>query len=120
MADLLIKQGVSDNISEVKAEILDALFANKPSRLLEGLMKQMGYSKESLQQEAFSKDRHWQRELDELIVLKTKTLAGFQASYEVPTNRKNHRERLELHNALLRRDLQAIEHDDKPPEATGQ
>jgi formate dehydrogenase maturation protein FdhE len=83
-------------------------------------MKHKGYSKESLQQEAFSKDRHWQRELDELIVLKTKTLAGFQASYELLTNRKIHRERLELQNALLRRDLQAIEHDVKPPEATGQ
>jgi hypothetical protein len=120
MADLLIEQGYAEDISEEKAEILEALHSNQADETLQAYMDHKGYSFETLQQEAFFKGRKWLGELDELIALKTKTLAGFQASYEVLTNRTIHRERLELQNALLRRDLQAIEYDDKPPEATGQ
>ena len=43
---------------------------------------------ESLQQEAFDKCLDKMLALDELIALKTKTLAGFQASYEALINRK--------------------------------
>jgi hypothetical protein len=47
--------------------------------------------------------------MDQLIALKTKTLAGFQVSYEQLTSRKIQRERLEMQNSLLRRDLAAID-----------
>jgi hypothetical protein len=120
MADLLTDGAGYGNISEVKAHALQLLFANESSDWLNQLMKKKGYSMESLQQKAFSKERNWLRELDELIALKTKTLAGFQASFEVLVNRKIQRERLELQNALLRRDLQAIENVVKPQEAPGQ
>lgn len=50
-------------------------------------------------------------QLEEMIALKAKTLAGFQTSYEVLSNRKVNAERLELQNSLMRRDLQAIEND---------
>ena len=46
---------------------------------------------------------------DVRIAFKAKTLAGFQASYEALVNRTINRERLELQNAILKRDLQAIE-----------
>ena len=48
-------------------------------------------------------------ELDQHIALQTKILAGLQASYEVAFNRKTNAERLQLQNALLRRNLHGIE-----------
>jgi hypothetical protein len=47
--------------------------------------------------------------LDQRGALKAKTLAGFQASYEVLVNRKVNAERMRLQNALMQRDLGAIE-----------
>jgi hypothetical protein len=44
-----------------------------------------------------------------MVALKAKTLAGFQASYEVLVNRKVNAERMRLQNALMQRDLGAIE-----------
>ena len=49
------------------------------------------------------------RALDDQIALQVKILAGLQASYEVAANRKLNIERLRLQNALLARDLEAIE-----------
>jgi len=40
-------------------------------------------------------------------------------SYEVLVNRKINRERLELQNALLRSNLNALEHDQQPPKTAG-
>lgn len=120
MANLLIKQGYGDPIPDHKMKVLDALFANKSNEYLKAYLERKGHTLETLQQEAFLNVRTRFREIDELIALKTKTLAGFLASYEVLTNRKLNRERLELQNTLLRRDLQAIEHDDKPQKAPGQ
>jgi hypothetical protein len=48
-------------------------------------------------------------QLDEQVALKTKTLEGFQASYEVLVNRKLNVERMQLSNDLLRRDLGALD-----------
>ena len=64
-----------------------------------------------------SKRRDELEQLDQQIALQAKVLAGFQASYEVAFNRKRNVERLDLQNALLRRDLDAIEGEvvnDKP------
>lgn len=68
-----------------------------------------GFSVASLRQAAMTKRRHELEQLDKQIALQTKVLAGFQASYEVAFNRKRNVERLDLQNALLRRDLQAVE-----------
>ena len=46
---------------------------------------------------------------DEQVALKAKTLAGLQASYEVLANRGLNAERMRLQNALLRRDLGALD-----------
>ena len=48
-------------------------------------------------------------QLDQQIALQTKILAGLQAAYEVAFNRKMNVERLQLQNALLRRDVEGIE-----------
>lgn len=56
-------------------------------------------------------------QLENQIVLQTQILASLQASYEVAFNRKRNVERLDLQNAMMRRDLGAIEGvtvDDKP------
>lgn len=74
---------------------------------------------ESLQQEAFDKCLDKMLALDELIALKTKTLAGFQASYEALINRKLILEKIKLQNALMRKGLDAIEHD-KPAQEPDQ
>jgi hypothetical protein len=47
--------------------------------------------------------------LDQMVALNAKTLAGLQASYEVVDNRKLNAERMRLQNALMQRDLGAIE-----------
>lgn len=49
------------------------------------------------------------RNLDDQIALQEKILAGFQASYEVASNRKLVAEKLTLQNQLLRKDLDAID-----------
>lgn len=81
------------------------------------ILKATGFSRQSLRQAAMLKRRDELQQLDQQIALHAKVLAGFQASYEVAFNRKRNVERLDLQNALLRRDLNAIEGEvvsDKP------
>jgi hypothetical protein len=116
MCDQLESQP-ANAMSPLKAALFVALADNNISSLLRQKMDERGYTLESLQQQAF--DRCLQRivQLDELIALKVKTLAGFQASYEVLVNRTILRERLQLQTALLRRDMEAIEHDQSTAKA---
>ena len=74
---------------------------------------------ESLTQKALEICQFKLESLDEMIALKAKTLAGFQASYEALVNRSVLQERLKLQNDLLRRDLQTIDVSalEKPAEA---
>ena len=48
-------------------------------------------------------------QLDQQIALQVKILSSFQTSYELAFNRKLNVERLTLQNALMRRDLHAID-----------
>jgi hypothetical protein len=48
-------------------------------------------------------------QLDQQIALQVKVLVSFQGSYELAFNRKLNIERLMLQNALMRRDLGAID-----------
>ncbi len=72
-------------------------------------LKDGGHPIESLQQEAMADKSEQLFQLDQQIALQTKILAGLQASYEVAFNRKMNVERLQLQNALLRRDVEGIE-----------
>lgn len=95
----------------------ETLLQNKWDQKSLDILKAVGYSRQSLRQVAMTKRRDELQQLDQQIALQTKVLAGFQASYEVAFNRKQSVERLELQNALLRRDLEAIEGEvvgDKP------
>lgn len=81
------------------------------------ILNKTGFSRQSLRQAAMAKRRDELEQLDQQIALQAKVLAGFQSSYEVAFNRKRNVERLGLQNALLRRDLDAIEGEvvnDKP------
>jgi hypothetical protein len=59
--------------------------------------------------QAMSANRDALHELDRLIALQTKTLEGFQRSYEHLAHRKLHTERLALSVEMLRRDAKAID-----------
>ena len=106
--------------SEQKANqryLRETLLQNKWDQTSLDILKLTGFSRQSLRQAAMAKRRDELQQLDEQIALQAKVFAGFQASYEVAFNRKRYVERLDLQNALLRRDLAAIEGelvDDKP------
>jgi hypothetical protein len=90
------------------------------------LLQKQNLTLESLNQKAFAKSRQVLESLDQMIALKAKTLAGFQASYEVLVNRKVNMERMQLQNALIQRDLGVIANEadndkvSKSPKTTGQ
>lgn len=103
-------------ISEQKY-LRETLLKNQWDQTSVDILNKTGFSRQSLRQAAMSKRRDELEQLDQQIALQAKVLAGFQASYEVAFNRKRNVERLDLQNALLRRDLDAIEGkvvNDKP------
>ncbi|MDA7809141.1 hypothetical protein N8974_00680 [bacterium] len=69
----------------------------------------MGYTIESLKQQALTRKAREICALDEQIALQAKILAGFQASFEVAARRKLNIERMKLQNEMLRRDVEAID-----------
>ena len=87
----------------------EVLLQNKLDNKAAKIVAAGGFSLESLRQAAMTKRRNELEQFDKQIALQAKVLAGFQASYEVAFNRKRNVGRLDLQNALLRRDLQAIE-----------
>lgn len=100
-------QGVKMPASLIPA--LDAMLANRVDESLVKALERCSQSMESLRQRAFTIKRDYLVTMDEQVALKAKTLAGFQASYEVLVNRKLNVERMQLNNELLRRDLRAGE-----------
>jgi hypothetical protein len=111
---------------QMPAWVITAMEAMLANRVDEGLAKALergNRSMESLRERAFSNKRDYLVTLDEQVALKAKTLAGFQASYEVLVNRKLNVERMQLNNELLRRDLRAVELEapkhDQPKKAPG-
>ena len=106
---------------EDRRYLREGLLQNKLDKKSAEIVEAGGFSVASLRQAAMTKRRHELEQLDKQIALQTKVLAGFQASYEVAFNRKRNVERLDLQNALLRRDLQAVEgqviHDESQTES---
>lgn len=103
-------------ISEQKY-LRETLLQNNWDQTSLDILKKTGFSRQSLRQAAMAKRRDELEQLDQQIALQARVLAGFQASYEVAFNRKRNVERVDLQNALLRRDLDAIEGEvvnDKP------
>ena len=109
MANLLDTTSYSNKISGDKRYYFHALQEADPSEDLLEIIDKSNYSIDTLRQEAMIKVSAYLQGTDVRIAFKAKTLAGFQASYEALVNRNINRERLELQNAILKRDLQAIE-----------
>jgi hypothetical protein len=114
MVKLLSEGAIAFQAKGAKSKLLVALAANQRTPLLKKVLAEKEFTIESLTQAAYAEGLSDQRTLDELIALKTRTLAGFQVSYEVLVNRKINRERLELQNALLRGNLNALENASQP------
>lgn len=94
---------------EDQRHLREGLLQNKLDNKSTEMISAGGFSMASLRQAAMTKRRNELEQFDKQIALQAKMLAGFQASYEVAFNRKRNVERLDLQNALLRRDLQAVE-----------
>lgn len=126
MAAELESNNFISGISELEARVMETLQSNQFDKDFANLLAEQNYSLESLIQKAMDTCRDRFEKLDEMIALKAKTLAGFQGSYEVLVNRKVNAERMRLQNALLERDLNAIEagpvneHPNKPSTSKGQ
>ena len=109
MANILEGPGFGSKISGDKRYYFHALQEANPSEDLLEIIHSSNHSIDTLRQEAISKLSASLQGTDVRIAFKAKTLAGFQASYEALVNRNINRERLELQNEILKRDLQAIE-----------
>ena len=126
MAEQLDPQHFGCDVSDVEAWAMDALFANRLDDAFINQLKKHNLAVESLNQKALESSQDVLESLDQMIAFKAKTLAGFQASYEVLVNRKVNAERMRLQNALMQRDLDAIanaaenEQSDKYSKATSQ
>ena len=109
MAGLLDPNHFSKAVSNAAAWAMEALFSNRIDDEFTEVLDGLNLTMESLTQKALEICRLKLESLDEMIALKAKTLAGFQASYEALVNRSVLQERLKLQNDLLRRDLQTID-----------
>lgn len=112
-----IAQGMTELLTDLKSyeftaddyQIMDIILNPTRRNDFDQFLKNSGYTEHSLMQEAFKNKIGSIENYNKQIALLTKTLSGFQASYEVLANRKLHIERLQLQNKLLERDLSAIE-----------
>lgn len=131
MAGILETDKYAGGITDLQAWVMDALYANRIDDEFYELLGEHNLTMETLTQKAMASSRSVFENLDQMIALNAKTLAGFQTSYEVVVNRKVNAERMRLQNALMQRDLGAIENEpttteppngrkDKRPKASGQ
>ena len=112
------EKGYSRELTQKEVDVREALLRdNINSRVLKTI-GEVGHSIESLRQSAYARKREEIMQLDQQIALQVKILASFQGSYELAFNRKLNIERLILQNALMRRDLGAIDEviNDSPKE----
>ncbi len=109
MANLLDTSGLGSKINENRQYYFHLLQEADPSEDLLEILNHANHSIDTLRQDAMIRATGQLHGTDVRIAFKAKTLAGFQASYEALVNRNINRERLELQNAILKRDLQAIE-----------
>ena len=125
MAQILAPSSAGSEVTELEAAVTEQLHNNYIDDALKTLFLRHKLDMASLTQKAMALSRLDHVNLDEMIAVKAKTLAGFQASYEVLVNRKVNAERMRLQNALMTRDLGAIEMEDadvvtrKPPKTPG-
>ena len=112
------EKGYSRELTQKEVDVREALLRDNINSRVMKTIGEVGHSIESLRQSAYARKREEIMQLDQQIELQVKILASFQGSYEVAFNRKLNVERLMLQNALMRRDLGAIDEviDDSPKE----
>ena len=109
MARQLQNDILRSDLTSSGAKLREDLVASQMSGRLRSALKENNHTLDSLRQAAHAKRASKLRDLDDQIALQAKILAGFQASYEVASNRKLVAEKLTLQNHLLRKDLGAID-----------
>jgi hypothetical protein len=109
MAETLKNQRMFNGGVGEQVDYLDLLLHHAELPEFQALLKKMGFTLETLRERALVRARGQIHELDRLIAMQSKTLEGFQKSYEHVSHRKLHAERLELSLEMLRRDVKAIE-----------
>ena len=121
VSGVLHERLMSERQIDDKRYLREGLLQNKLDNKSAEIVEAGGFSVASLRQAAMTRRRNELEQFDKQIALHAKMLAGFQASYEVAFNRKRNVERLDLQNALLRRDLLAVEgqviHDESQTES---
>ena len=103
------EKGYSRDLTQKEVDVREALLRDNINSRVMKIIGEVGHSIESLRQLAYAKKREEIMQLDQQIALQVKILASFQGSYELAFNRKLSVERLMLQNALMRRDLGAID-----------
>jgi len=106
---LIADGGFNHKVTEKQEHVRNSLFVDTIDKKTAQALSQERHTLESLQQEAMGKKQSELLQLDQQVALQMKILTGMQRSYEVASNRKLHRERLQLQNGLLRCDLLGIE-----------
>ena len=98
------------NAAELQALAIQVLEENSlTNKTFNEILGKQDLTLDSLKHQVITARRAELISLDNMIVLKAKTLTGFQSSYEALVNRSVLQERLKLQNDLLKRDLHAIE-----------
>ena len=103
------EKGYSRDLTQKEVDVREALLGDNINSRVMKTIGEVGHSIESLRQFAYAKKREEIMQLDQQIALQVKVLVSFQGSYELAFNRKLNIERLMLQNALMRRDLGAID-----------
>ncbi len=109
MVNVLDDSGYGSKMNKCKQYYFNLLQEADPSEELLEILENANHTIFTLRQDGMTRATGQLSFTDARIAFKAKNLAGFQASYEVLVNRNINRERLELQNAILKRDLQAIE-----------
>jgi hypothetical protein len=102
-------KGYSRDLTQKEVDVREALLGDNINSKIMKTIGEVGHSIESLRQSAYARKREEIMQLDQQIALQVKILVSFQGSYELAFNRKLNIERLMLQNALMRRDLGAID-----------
>ena len=103
------EKGYSRDLTQKEVDVREALLRDNINSRVMKTIGEVGHSIESLRESAYARKREEIMQLDQQIALQVKILASFQGSYELAFNRKLNIERLMLQNALMRRDLGAID-----------
>jgi hypothetical protein len=100
----------SNGQTELRVKLTNLFHASIfDSEGIKRLLAASGQTPQSLLEESMRKNAEKLQALDEQIALRTKTMVTLQQSYEALVNRSVLRERLNLQNEILKRDLQAID-----------